>query len=669
MRSLFMPKNRLLLICLISLSSIMVLNGQINDDPFEQMKSLISTNLDSAIIIGEQFLSENNNADSIKAKALFYLGVSHYYRGQYHISSNYYELAINTRYATNNIRFLGRCYNNLGIVLDLKGEYAEAIEFYIKSMEIDDLLDDSVGVALSKINIGLLYINMLQLDQSDVYLQEAKQFFLKANDYNHLGLVYHNIALLQEMQNKYDSSFISYNKAADFYLKANNKYEYVNVLIHLGSNYKNNGDIEKALESILEAQKLAEELGYDFFLPQSNLVYCGILIEMGDTDEARKIINNIKSVNPRFENEKRALNLMLVNQTGSYAEFKNALNNYINYRDSVFIQENNRTVNEINLKYETEQKEAENQRLKNENRLQELVIFRQKILVFVAILVAFFALLILVSVFIFRKKRKERIALLEIKNKEINEKSEQLKISNETKDKLFSIIAHDLRSPFTSLLGFSSLLKEETEKGKFENAAAYSIHLNATAVNTYELIDNLLNWTRSQQNHLVPNPGLILLSDVVNEIILSLNAVAIGKHIEVVSQIEEDIEVMVDKNMLLVILRNLIGNALKFSYKGGKVIVDCEENNENYIVSIKDNGKGMEASLRDKIFSDNTGVSSIGTENEHGSGLGLILVKEFVKKIDGKVWVESVPEEGSTFSFTIPKGKSSKVSNEIPNNL
>ncbi len=253
-----------------------------------------------------------------------------------------------------------------------------------------------------------------------------------------------------------------------------------------------------------------------------------------------------------------------------------------------------------------------------------------------------------------RRTRKKRITILQTKNKKIKEQSEELSLSNKTKDTLFSIIAHDLRSPFTSLLGFSSMLYDETKTGNYKNISTYAEQINSATINTYELVDNLLNWSKSQQKSISISPSLINLKETINEILIPLNAKADEKNIKIFVNIDPGTSVYVDKNILMVIVRNLVSNSLKFTAKNGGITINSINSVENTTINIKDTGKGISKDIIDKLFTDNSAFTTKGTDNEKGSGIGLMLVSDFVKKIGGEVWVKSIINEGSTFSFTIP---------------
>ena len=235
------------------------------------------------------------------------------------------------------------------------------------------------------------------------------------------------------------------------------------------------------------------------------------------------------------------------------------------------------------------------------------------------------------------------------------EKSDaKLKESNDTKDKFFSIIAHDLRSPFNNILGFSELLVENLNKFEAAETEKYLVIINSSANNTLILLDNLLNWAKSQSGRIIFNPKKIIFSNVILEIIKLKKSLAKAKNISLNYFSSDEIEVYADENMLRTVLRNLISNAIKFTQFGGNIRVYAILKQDRVEITVSDSGVGINEEVRNKLFSLETNETTIGTANEKGSGLGLILCKEFVEKHGGKIWVESEEGKGSDFKFTLP---------------
>ena len=233
---------------------------------------------------------------------------------------------------------------------------------------------------------------------------------------------------------------------------------------------------------------------------------------------------------------------------------------------------------------------------------------------------------------------------------------------NATKDKFFSIISHDLKSPFNSLLGFSNLLVDQIEKKNYQGIEEYARIIQLSSKRVMELLENLLQWSRSQTGRIEFSPEFFELDMVIREVTELLNDTALQKNIKITNASLPKTIAYADKYMLGTILRNLISNAIKFTHSGGDIRITAEQDNNELLVSIADNGVGIPNGMIPKLFKIEESFTTAGTLKEHGTGLGLILCKDFVEKHGGRIWVESNSQNlnqngGSTFRFTIPMTK------------
>lgn len=223
-----------------------------------------------------------------------------------------------------------------------------------------------------------------------------------------------------------------------------------------------------------------------------------------------------------------------------------------------------------------------------------------------------------------------------------------------TKDKFFSIIAHDLKSPFNSIAGFSDLLQSEARSLDIDEIIQYSGLINTSAKNTMALLENLLDWAQVQRGQMLFNPKPALIGELLKDALAVMRQAAVQKGIVIQSAVPEDLIFSVDENMFKLLIRNLVGNAVKFTHRGGSVEINVEKLDDRIQISVKDNGIGISANNIEKLFSIRSGYIVRGTNNEKGTGLGLILCKEFVEKHKGHIWVESEKDSGSTFYVILP---------------
>ncbi len=242
--------------------------------------------------------------------------------------------------------------------------------------------------------------------------------------------------------------------------------------------------------------------------------------------------------------------------------------------------------------------------------------------------------------------------------KELSGKLQQSEISlkklNANKDKFFSIIGHDLKGPFTSLLGYSEALTNDIEKLTDEQIKQFSETIYRTSKNIFRLLENLLTWSRLQRDVIKFKKEKFPINELIHQTLETFELNAREKQIKLIAECEVEIFVNADKNMIETVLRNLISNAVKFTRNDGIVKISIEKNEENILVKVADNGIGIEEKDLNKLFKIESNFSSEGTNYEKGTGLGLVLCKDFVDKHSGKIWAESFPGKGSEFKFTIP---------------
>jgi PAS domain S-box-containing protein len=230
----------------------------------------------------------------------------------------------------------------------------------------------------------------------------------------------------------------------------------------------------------------------------------------------------------------------------------------------------------------------------------------------------------------------------------------RLRELNATKDKFFSIISHDLRSPFSSIIGFSDLLLEKVREKDYEMMEEYAEIIQSSSWRVMNLLINLIEWSNSQTGTIKFNPEYFEIVDLVNEVTALSNDTARHKAITITRELPDSQVVFADKEMISTVLRNLISNSIKYTNPEGEIIVSVKQEGEEISVSVQDNGIGIEKNALEKLFRIEESRSTKGTRKETGTGLGLLLCKEFIEKHGGRLSVESKPGVGSDFRFSLP---------------
>ena len=244
---------------------------------------------------------------------------------------------------------------------------------------------------------------------------------------------------------------------------------------------------------------------------------------------------------------------------------------------------------------------------------------------------------------------------LEEFNQLLLKSQKRLKATNQTKDKFFNIIAHDLKGPFTSFIAITDTLSNDADKIDEQKKIHFIKSLNKSALYLESLLDNLLQWARSQSGTLEVNPRCVNIADAVNQNLKIISFNAQNNQIELINEIEEHTRAFADPNLLNTVLRNLISNAVKFSTKGGQVLIKAKKSsNDKIYISVRDQGIGIAKEDINKLFRIDVSTKTIGESTEKGTGFGLILCKDFIEKQGGNIDVESILGKGSTFSFSLP---------------
>ena len=240
------------------------------------------------------------------------------------------------------------------------------------------------------------------------------------------------------------------------------------------------------------------------------------------------------------------------------------------------------------------------------------------------------------------------------KNIELTESERKLKEAIGTKDKLFSIIAHDLRGPIGNFMGVMDILTNKSFKISEEDQKDFLEGSKDLSERTFNLLENLLNWSKSQTGSLSINPQKHNIQAIVKDTLSLLNPAAKNKSISIISTVDESVDAYFDAPTITTVIRNLISNAIKFTRPEGTITISSEYADEMILISVSDNGVGITKDNIDKLFIVSKNVTTPGTKGEKGTGLGLILCKEFVEKNNGKIWAESETGKGTSFKFTIP---------------
>ncbi|WP_338733161.1 tetratricopeptide repeat-containing sensor histidine kinase [Mangrovimonas cancribranchiae] len=596
------------------------------------------------------------------------------------------------------------------LIYTKKKDYLNAMDYYNKSKSIYASLNDTLCIAQINNNIGLIEIERGHYNKGLQYSLSAIKEFEKRHLINDLHLAYNNLAKAYYSVNNYDKAieFYSkslhieqqnegdgeintilrlaelyskereYRKSIEYYEKGLNSNTLTDslkgeVYPKLGGEYLQFNDYDKAAEYLIQGLKLNRNLNNKNGLlvtlnnlGKLNLKRNYLRYAEGQLIEAKDIAVTIDNKEEQLRNFKLLKALDSTNKNFDRAfiwqrefyQLKNKLDKQSPTQQDTAQQEDF-VVSDL---FETDDTEIAPEKTTTNNSLDA---HKEESNRFKLILYALLAALVIVSTFLvlIYLKRNSRIKYtralenknkkIELQNEAILEQANHLEEINKVKDKLFSIVSHDLKDSLTSIKGFIDLLKDGSVTP--EEFQSLIPELSENANNASLLLFNLLNWSKSQMQALEPNPSLFDIQEVFEEKVHLLEHKLEKKNIRLQDKTLKDF-VYADRSMVEIIIQNLLTNAIKFSKAGDIITISNHISAGKSIISISDTGVGISKENQDKLFK-NTSFTTIGTQNEKGTGLGLTICKDLVELNHGKIWVESDLNIGSTFYIELPKSK------------
>lgn len=555
--------------------------------------------------------------------------------------------------------------NNLGVTYRRLAEDSKALKYHLEALQLAEELNNSRNIAVASNSIGIIYTYQGNYDEALTYFYKALELEQKRDNYIGIAINYNSIAWVYELKEDYEISIEFYKKSLDANIKNNNEKGIVICYSDIGKVYHKMGKYKLSLEYYKKTLRVNEKLGDKRYIARSHMYIGESYRDLGDYLESIHHLEEGLAYAQQLKS-KRLLMQMYQQLSLTYEKTKQenkaltCYKKYNVYKDSVFNEEKTKQIIEMQTRYETNKKEQENALLKNINSLNQSQIQRQRVvfllIVSILFLISFLVLVLLNN----RRKQKKAILLLGKQNKEIKKQKEEiqsqavdLKKAVNTKNRFFSIIAHDLLSPFNTLIGMSDLLKSNLKDLSAREISEYADLIYQRSNETYELLVNLLDWSRSQTHGIEYEPKDVEIKQLISKKISLLRGQAEEKSIELNFVEAEEVFVFVDENMLKTVIRNLVSNAIKFTEKG-KVTISYVKEEKYCRVIIEDTGVGIPEQNLGNLFEVDKPVSTSGTAGEKGTGIGLILCKEFIIKNKGKIFVESKENLGSRFEFTIP---------------
>ncbi len=561
--------------------------------------------------------------------------------------------------------YLSSVYVRLGNVYNILGRYDKSLEYHTLALKINEKSNDSLRIARSYNNIGNVYLGIDDFKAAFEVYGKSIILVKKINQTEILAPLYNNMGLALEGLKDYDKALDYYRMSFELARKDNNQEVIVNSLINTGNVYLIRKEIDQAMISMMEAQRLVNG-NPDRLLSATVASKIGQLyLVKGDFDES---IANFKQA-LSFLKEMNSVPLFLDVYKGlaegfeGKGDFKRAyefLTLHATIADSTYDQKSSERLNRLRVGFESQNIERDNQLLKQENIYSQLALKRQQTIRNLLIVIS---IIVVLSAFflysLYQSKNRNNKLLAERNVQVIRQKDElsqlykeQYKL-NETKNKFFSIVAHDLKSPFQTILGFSELLSFEYENLTEQQRVDAANNILKVSNETFRLIENLLEWGRTQTGAANATFKVFNVRELVLKTLPVFDPQLEKKNLKIITDLPPLLQAWADPDMIMAVVRNLLSNAIKFSPLDSEIFINSRMSKNMIYISVIDTGGGIPDEIKDRLFTLDPNVQRAGTQGERGTGLGLTLCKEFMELNDGNIEFESNSGNGSTFSIVM----------------
>ncbi len=593
-----------------------------------------------------------------EAAVLNNIGMVFHKEGILDSALKYYQNSLILRKESNDIKGIGDSYNNIGNIYSDKGNYKETVDYYFEALQMREKLGDSIGIANSYSSIAGIYFLLGKYEDAEKNAKLA--LLIQQTLGTRVGYIQTCVELggIFMQKKHFDTAIYYFNQAYVTSIEIGDMEDEVICLLDFGEVYNEIGKpdsaiyyFEIALPKILEYGDKFGRVEYEIGLAKSYYLKGDYLRGVNYSERGYDLA--LQSNNKRQIYDAAKQYAIILQKLNRHKQANQYLNISILYKDSLQIEDNARRTHELEFNYLLEKKQNEITLLEKDNSIQIAKSrFQYSITIGLLVLIVFLA----ISVYIIQRSRANEIQAKDLVTQQkqaIERQAKDLEELNIYKNKIFSILSHDIRNPIFSLNQIVELINEDVLTINDLNHLKDRLHGQLKSINI--LLDNVLNWSKNQlEGELLPNKKETNLSLLVNQNITLFEEFAQQKQLVLNNMVPDDFMVWVDPNHLDLAVRNILFNAIKFSFQNGTIEIKIEKKEGEVFISISDNGKGMDEFELESLFSYNKQPGIYGTNGERGAGIGLILTKEFVSKNDGKILVQSKVNEGSTFTLVFP---------------
>ncbi|WP_350286060.1 tetratricopeptide repeat-containing sensor histidine kinase [uncultured Croceitalea sp.] len=582
------------------------------------------------------------------------IGYYHSNLGENHEAINYFKKVLDLGAVMNNDMVKIYALNDLGMEYTFVGDIENALKHFLKGLDVIDIENKEHLGMYSTLNgnIGELYARQGDYKTADSFYQKVlRNDRQRGDEVNTAKNLSTHAAILSKL-GEYEKAMFNINRSIAVF-EENKEYSWLAYAYGVkGSVYQHQKKYQWALYWYGQSETVHKNLEDNRSQIDLKNAIATAHLELNQDSEALSYANDAYNIAQKLNSLKGSMNAakILFEINKKRKEYKNALAYHEEFQkisDSLSQDGVKKSLSLLKTKI------AYDQQKKNLIETNEKKLAKQRSLIYISTIILTILLATLIPLYINQKRLRYLNNQLTKSTANLERRRAELNELNRTKDKLFSIIGHDLRGPIGALQGALKLFTSgELDKDDFLN---FVPKLKTDVDHTLFTLNNLLTWGHSQMNGTKTRPKVTSIGNLVDNNINLLNELAAAKSIKIVNQLPEKSVALIDQDQIDLVLRNLISNAIKFTPKNGLITIGAQSNKNNWQIMVKDTGVGIDKKTIENIFDDVKTTSTYGTNNEKGTGLGLSLCHEMVINNGGEIWVESVPKSGSTFFFTVQK--------------
>lgn len=586
-------------------------------------------------------------SDSLHESFLIKLGLNHLYRYQYDSARIFYQ---QVRDNTENERVKATALGELGISYYYESNDSEALKYLIESYNLWKEIADTSRLAGITNNLGVIQRYLGDYENSNYFLKQALIFKKHTGQTVTLGSTYHNLGINFEEMKQPDSSLFYFQKAKLIREQYNDVRGLAKTYSSLGKVYMDKEFLDSSLFFYDKAVTIDKKMKDMAALSSDQVSMADAFLRNNEHQKSITLLNEALSISKDARVKLSGLRLLAANYDAIkwYQKASSAKGQLLNLKDSINNAEKEASLQELQVQFDTEQKESQIAQLSAENEIQELKA-QQDAQTKTILAVGLIALLIIAALLYSRSRTKSK------NNEVLDAKNKELAVINQTKDRLFSIISHDLKSPLSSFHLITQSLAQNLDNLDKAQLKEYLESLRDSSANVRDMMDNLLKWALAQTDQLGYKMEPVVLSDVLNGVVSQLNVVSNAKEISIDTNLAENLKLQGDASFLEIVIRNLLSNSLKFTESGKSITLETREEGDKAIIRVMDQGVGMEQNEIDKLLAGEILGAEINNSTEKGTGLGITLVQELVKKMEGQLQVTSEKGRGTTFELLFKK--------------